>query len=108
MTHKTRDEEKLRYHQRIAEELRRDPERVMTTARANLARWRQTMGPQPYYERWEEILETMAPEEIVALLLSNTEEGRSLRQSAPFAGVLTQEERDRYFASGGEGARGSG
>jgi hypothetical protein len=95
--HRLRDKEKLQLHHLIAEHLQRDPERVLGIARTNLARWRERLGPQPYYAEWGDILRTRPPSEIIALITADDDEGRRLRQSTPFVGVAKAEERASIF-----------
>lgn len=92
--HVRRDREKLHLHRAVVEHLRADPERVLRIARANLERWIARNGPQPYYVEWQEILESHSVEEIIRMLLADGERGQHLRQTAPFAGILTDAERD--------------
>jgi hypothetical protein len=53
----------------------------------------------PYYEEWEEILDTRSVPELIATITSDDEEGQRLRQSASFVGILTGEERDQFRGS---------
>jgi hypothetical protein len=97
--HIQRDQEKLRYHRRVAEMLEQDPVRCLRTARDNLSRWlAKDRDSKPYYEEWEVILAERSVSEIVAILVEDSAEGRRLRQSSPFVGLMPQAERDRYFA----------
>jgi hypothetical protein len=69
-----------------------DPSRAgLAKARAICARWFR-QRPQPAVREWLEILERPW-EEIREVLLDESEEGRRLRQSDPFCGVLTPQER---------------
>lgn len=95
--HARRDREKLLLHRAVVEHLRADPERVLRIARANLERWIAQSGPQPYYLEWQEILDTQSVDEIISLLLADNDRGQHLRQTAPFAHVLTDEERKLFF-----------
>ena len=66
----------------------------------NLTRWRhQNGGDQPQWaEQWERWFERGEPwEHIRALLLEDSDEGEQLRASHPFAGVLTDEERESVY-----------
>ena len=63
----------------------------------NLTRWRHHNGGDQarWCERWEAWFERGEPwERIRALLLEDSDEGQRLRTSHPFAGVLTDEERE--------------
>ena len=42
---------------------------------------------------WQRILDSESVEEIIRLMTDPTEEGHRRRQSTPFAGILTLEER---------------
>jgi hypothetical protein len=46
-------------------------------------------------QEWLDLLNTSSLEEILELLVDQGENARRLRQSTPFAGILTQEERRR-------------
>ncbi len=79
---------------RVAERLRARPE-LLGVARTNLRRWQQRNADSPSllscYAEWEIILERPL-EEVLSLLVSETEEGQRLRQNSPFAGVLSPAE----------------
>lgn len=98
--HELRDEEKLRLHQLVARELARDPRRVLDIAIENLRRWTDSDSESPYYREWLEILRTYSVQELAALLVADTEEARRLRQSTPFVGVVSREERDEIVRGG--------
>ncbi|HLH53451.1 MAG TPA: hypothetical protein VKY92_07535, partial [Verrucomicrobiae bacterium] len=46
---------------------------------------------------WQEILTTWSFEKILDLLTSSEQEPTRLRQSSPFCGILTQQERMEIF-----------
>ena len=52
----------------------------------------------PSLKEWERILASSGPEEILAILVEDSEAGARLRQSSPFVGVLSREERNAIFA----------
>lgn len=78
----------------IAARLRRD-RRVLRTARQNLRRWmaRDGRNVRPVFQEWQTILERLTAREVADFLSSDTPMARRLRQSSPFAGVLTDLER---------------
>lgn len=78
----------------IAEKLRKQPE-LLDLAKGNLERWiAQSNGaPPPAHLEWKGILERMQLMEIMELLTQDSENAKRLRQSNPFAGVLTPQER---------------
>ncbi|MEP7739745.1 helix-turn-helix transcriptional regulator [Nocardioides sp. 31GB23] len=86
----------------VVGELTRDPDRVLAIARDNITRWREIHAGRPSIlaalERWSAILDE-GVESIVATLTGHSEEAEDLRQNAPFAGVLTQEQREQALAS---------
>jgi hypothetical protein len=87
----------LAYHRAVAGRLRAAPESVVRTARENLARWLAggsfDAGTAASLREWLSILDRSTPEELLALLTAETDDGQRLHQSSPFAGVLTDEER---------------
>ena len=95
-THRLHDARSLAMHVLIAQKIDRDPG-LLEMARRNLARWRQRTAPghRPgWMVTWSALLRRPWPE-IAARLTALTEDGARLRQSTPFAGVLTPTERRR-------------
>ena len=78
----------------IAARLRRD-RGALRIARQNLRRWMARDGRKvrPVFREWHGILVRLNAMEIAAFLESDTPMARRLRQSSPFAGVLTEAER---------------
>jgi hypothetical protein len=98
--HARRDAEKLRYHRVVAERMGMDPDSVLRLAEENLRRWLRTDGDgKPYYQEWQRILQELSPYELVELITADTAEGRRLRQSSPFVGVLSRTERDALMSA---------
>jgi hypothetical protein len=85
------DRRSLALHDAVAAKIEAHPE-LLGVARANLARWL-SRGPQPALLEWRELLDRTSVTELVALLRSGSEAAVRLRQSSPFAGVLTPDER---------------
>jgi hypothetical protein len=69
--------------------------RVIEVARNNLRRWitRDGRSVRSAFQEWDRILDRLTPAEIASFLRSDTPMARRLRQSSPFAGVLTDAER---------------
>lgn len=86
----------------VVGELTRDPDRVLAIARDNITRWREIHAGRPSIlaalDRWSAILDE-GVESIVGTLTGHSEEAQDLRQNAPFAGVLSQEQREQALAS---------
>jgi hypothetical protein len=59
----------------------------------NIDRWEKQSGPDRAWTEWRTILTTRPVSEIISLLGEKSENANRLRQSSPFAGVLTEEER---------------
>ena len=78
----------------IAGKIRANPHYV-EIAKANLARWKaQAHGElAPAHQEWELALRFLTPTELADFLESETPKANRLRQSSPFAGVLTEAER---------------
>lgn len=95
--HQRIDRRSLELHRAIAEKLRSQPE-LMEIARENLARWSAKRGrSQPYWDAWREILDRPL-EEVLQLLVEDTERMTAMRQATPFAGVLDPAERWAVYA----------
>jgi hypothetical protein len=94
--HAVLDARSLALHAVIARKIERDP-RLLAKARRNLDRWRKRRGREPHaLAEWRAIL-ARPWREVAALLVDAGERATRLRQSSPFAGVLTQEERRRIY-----------
>ena len=91
-THEAIDQRSLEMARRIVAKIDADPRREgLARARRVCARWVE-QGNVPARE-WATILAERSWEEIRRLLLEDSEESRRLRQSDPFCGILTPQER---------------
>lgn len=77
----------------VAAKLRENPAAVSAKARENIMKMR-SIGPseQRWVDVWESLL-ALGASHVEALLTSTDQFARDLRQSSPFAGVLTDSER---------------
>jgi excisionase family DNA binding protein len=85
----------------VAGHLVTDPVGALDQARANLAvmRARHTRGQAAkWLAEWAELLDGPV-EDVLAVLTSPVPRARELRQNSPFAGVLSEEERQRVLAA---------
>lgn len=90
--HRTAELQALAYHRLVAERL---DERLVDEARRRLKRWRTGRHVDPrWIDEWERVLE-MPLERIKRAIGANTTKARELRQTSPFAGVLSEHERRR-------------
>jgi hypothetical protein len=97
--HMRLDARSLAIHSAVARKLIADPG-LVAKARATLGRWKGlASGPLPtYFADWDRLLER-PPEEIAGFLVSMTAEAVRLRQSSPFAPLLSPEERAKIYAA---------
>jgi hypothetical protein len=90
--HRLAEARSLAAHRVIAHRVRRDPA-LLEQARARISTWLRTGSIAPVYaQRWQRILAEDV-DAIVAAICDPSEEGRALRQSTPFAGVIPPRER---------------
>jgi len=91
-THRQIDERSLAMARTIVARIDADPARAgLLKARATCQRWH-ARKPAPAVNEWLRLLERPW-EEIRGILLDESEEGCRLRQSDPFCGILTPQER---------------
>jgi hypothetical protein len=96
-SHQWIDERSLALHQAVAAKLEAHPQ-LLDLARQNVERW-SSRGSTPAVREWRAILDSSPLSDVVALLQSPSEGAARLRQSSPFAGVLTTEERRAIMAA---------
>jgi hypothetical protein len=86
------EERSLALHRLVAEKLRADPI-LLEKARENLHRWQSTGGIQSgALAEWSRIIECPA-DEVAGFLVETSERAMRLRQSSPFCGILSDDER---------------
>lgn len=91
-THTDVDRRSLELARAIVSKIDGDPERCgLLNARRVCARWMQRES-LPVLAEWQCILDR-SWNDVRCVLLSDTEDGRRLRQSSPFCSVLTVRER---------------
>jgi len=78
----------------IAAKVRAAPH-LVEIAKANLARWQAQNGGElaPAHREWQLALRFLTPIELAHFIESETPKANRLRQSSPFAGILTESER---------------
>lgn len=90
--HRVAELQALAYHRLVAERL--DPQ-LVDDANRRLGRWRASGRIHPAWaDKWERTLAMPIPR-IAKAISSDTSAARALRQTSPFAGALTQQERKR-------------
>jgi hypothetical protein len=91
-THRVPDLHALAYHRVVAQRL---DESLVREAHKRLERWKETGKVDTHWaEEWERVL-SLPLTRIAKTISSDSERGRALRQSSPFAGSLTEHERQR-------------
>ena len=97
LKHRIIEARSLAMHCLIARKIEAD-RRLLAAARCNLAKWIARYGEDAprALDEWREILDRPWPE-IAALITAADESATRLRQSSPFAGVLTPAERRRVY-----------
>ena len=96
-SHRVLEARSLAMHVLIVRKIDTNPA-LLAIARDNLTRWaRQREGEVPaWLTEWQGLMQRPWPA-IAALLTEQSENAVRLRQSTPFAGVLTDEERARVY-----------
>lgn len=94
--HQLAEARSLALHQEVARRLREDPSGI-DRARSRVLEWKAEGAVHPdYIDRWLDVLD--APlEEILDLLVEQSEEANALRQVTPFAGVVDARTRWRIW-----------
>jgi excisionase family DNA binding protein len=91
-SHRTAELHALAYHRLVAERL---DERLVEEAARRLRRWREDGRIHARWaDEWERILALPLPR-IAKAISADTKRARELRQTSPFAGALTEQERRR-------------
>jgi hypothetical protein len=98
--HEILDDRSLEMDRVIAGKIRANP-KLVQIALANIDRWLANpdyseSGRQAALE-WKSIIENSSVKALVTLLESSSEEACRLRQSSPFCGILTPDERQAIF-----------
>jgi hypothetical protein len=96
--HSRLDERSLAMHRLVAAKVQADPA-LLEKARQNVRRWQESDGsPKPALAEWEQIL-GFPLDQVTAFFAERSERATRLRQSSPFAGVLTEAERRAIYES---------
>ena len=94
--HRAAELQALAYHRLVAERL---DDAVVEEARRKIRRWRgEGRIDSRWADAWERILEKPL-DQIARAISADSLRARELRQTSPFAGVLTEQERNRLVRS---------
>ena len=89
--HRLAEERSLAFHRVVASRLLQDPT-ILETARVRVKEWAASMPERPFVQAWAKILGG-DPRSVASFMVERSERATELRQSSPFAGVLTPRER---------------
>ena len=95
--HKRIEERSLALHREIASRLNNNPD-LLAIAKGNLDRWIKKNAELSVLREWQEILKGPLSR-LLDMLVSGDEKSRRLRQSSPFCGILTPQERWKIYES---------
>jgi hypothetical protein len=96
--HSRLHERSLAMHRLIAAKVQADPA-LLDKARDNLRRWQEMEGsPKLALAEWEQILSGPVSQ-VTQFLTDPSERATRLRQSSPFASILTEAERKAIYES---------
>jgi len=95
-SHDAIDRRSLLMHRIISSRLQRNPA-LMEQVSETVTRWRRSRPHSTALIEWNDLLSRKDLRWITSFLRSRSEEATRLRQSSPFAGILTEEERLRIF-----------
>jgi hypothetical protein len=94
--HRVAELHSLAYHRLVADRL---DEQLVNDARRRLQRWREEGRLNPRWaEEWESILARPLAQ-VARAISADTKHARQLRQTSPFAGALTEQERKLLLAA---------
>jgi hypothetical protein len=95
-SHEWIDQRSLALHEAVAARLEAQPQ-LLEVARANLKRWL-AARPAAALREWQRLLDSLPLPQLVQLLRSPAAEAVRLRQSSPFAGILSPAERQAILS----------
>ena len=100
MGHDLIDRRSLELNRLVAEKIRQQPE-LMDFVRSKLDRTlsesRLSESCKDALREWQTILSNHSSNEVLEILIEDSDEGQRLRQSSPFSGILSQRERLEVF-----------
>lgn len=100
MNHRQLEERSLALHREIARQIERNPDllvRVRERLIKDTSSGRFSNSLVEAMKEWLDLLNRSSLQEVLNLLVDEGEDARRLRQSTPFAGILSQEDRRRIL-----------
>ena len=96
--HQLHETRSLQMHRLVEERYRENPADVIRFGLENLKRWEQRGVECDDFQIWKEILR-MVPQRLPEILSGSSEEAVRLRQSSPFAGLITEASRQQILST---------
>jgi hypothetical protein len=96
--HEIHEKRSLMMHHMVAQRFAEDPALVIECGLTNLTRWQQNGVDCDDFTVWEQILK-FSPLRIPEILKDTSEEAIRLRQSSPFAGLVSEDERHEILST---------
>jgi len=93
--HRHRESQSLQMHRRVAALMELDPDAVIGKALCNLHSWmasQQEPSAVAVFQEWLDLFARTPPHDLAAFIVSDSECAARMRQSSPFAGVLSPQE----------------
>lgn len=101
-SHQFLDRLALAFHLAVAARLTIAPDLVLRQARENLNHWLKLHTPNSRTGKslleWQKLIESRSLDVLLAKMTEDTDEGQRLRQSSPFVGVLSPQEREELIS----------
>ena|GEM_PF-898256 len=92
----------LAFHLAAAARLLLSPESVLAQATDNLKRWLAMQDPESgaaqSLREWQVLIDRCSTSELIRVMTEDSDEGQRLRQSSPFTGILSDQERAELIA----------
>jgi hypothetical protein len=97
MTHLKIDQRSLALHRLVVEKIRKNPA-LFDNVKRTLTHWRSivSVNSQPYLEEWEQLV-NKGIDTCLTAAVEDSEHADALRQTSPFCGILTNQERFVFF-----------
>lgn len=96
--HQRLDARSLAMHRLIARRIQLRPDQYLSKVQARLQRWNALHPDRPCIREWLGWLERPLPE-LLNFLVDESETATRLRQSSPFCGILSPQERKQFIES---------
>lgn len=91
------DRKSLALHQLVVEKIERDP-RLFELVQITLDGWRSRpdWSRRPYLAKWQNLVD-QGMDVALKVAVEESDRGQVLRQASPFAGILTESERQAFL-----------